>query len=95
MAPSRDAATGWNGRVLSKPPILIHGIARHAHTFTAPTIYILGGKSTIVPANTPQELKKLLRDCKIVTMHGLGHYPDVKPSRLLAIADRFLSRKSS
>jgi pimeloyl-ACP methyl ester carboxylesterase len=63
---------------------------------TSPTIYILGGKSTIVPADTQQELKKALRDCEIVTMPGLGHYPDVEdPPGFLAIADRFLSRKSS
>jgi esterase len=63
---------------------------------TSPTIYILGGKSTIVPAGTQQELKKALRDCEIVTMPGLGHYPDVEdPPGFLAIADRFLSRKPS
>ena len=63
---------------------------------TSPTIYILGGKSTIVPADTQQQLKTALRDCEIVTMPGLGHYPDVEdPPGFLAIADRFLSRKSS
>jgi esterase len=63
---------------------------------TAPTIYILGGKSTIVPVDTQRELKKALRDCEIVTMPGLGHYPDVEdPPGFLAIADRFLSHKSS
>ena len=63
---------------------------------TAPTIYILGGKSTIVPVETQRELKKALRDCEIVTMPGLGHYPDVEdPPGFLAIADRFLSHKSS
>ena len=45
---------------------------------------------------TVSELKKALRDCEIVTMPGLGHYPDVEdPPGFLAIADRFLSRKSS
>jgi pimeloyl-ACP methyl ester carboxylesterase len=63
---------------------------------TSPTIYILGGKSTIVPAETQQELKQALRDCEIVTMPGLGHYPDVEdPPGFVAIADRFLSRKAS
>lgn len=63
---------------------------------TSPAIYILGGKSTIVPADTQQELKKALRDCEVVTMPGLGHYPDVEdPPGFLAIADRFLSRKPS
>jgi pimeloyl-ACP methyl ester carboxylesterase len=63
---------------------------------TSPTIYLLGGKSTIVPAETQQELKKALRDCEIVTMPGLGHYPDVEdPPGFLAIVDRFLARKPS
>lgn len=63
---------------------------------TSPTIYVLGGKSTIVPANTQQELKNTLRDCQIVTMPGLGHYPDVEdPPGFLAIVDRFLSRQPS
>jgi esterase len=63
---------------------------------TSPTIYVLGGKSTIVPADTQQELKKALRDCQIVTMPGLGHYPDVEdPPGFLAIVDKFLSHQSS
>jgi pimeloyl-ACP methyl ester carboxylesterase len=63
---------------------------------TSPTIYVLGGKSTIVPADTQQELKKTLRDCQIVTMPGLGHYPDVEdPPGFLAIVDKFLSHQSS
>lgn len=63
---------------------------------TSPTIYVLGGRSTIVPAETQQELKKTLRDCQIVTMPGLGHYPDVEdPAGFLAIVDRFLSNRPS
>ena len=60
---------------------------------TSPTIYILGGKSTIVPADTQQELKKALRDCEIVTMPGLGHYPDEDDTPgFLALVGRFLKR---
>jgi len=58
----------------------------------APIIYILGGASTIVPAETQRELKQALPQAQIVTMPGLGHYPtDEKPAEFLSIVDRFLA----
>lgn len=94
--------TRADGRfVWKRDPNLVKGFVptdlwSSVRRITSPTIYVLGGKSTIVPADTQQELKKTLRDCEIVTMPGLGHYPDVEdPPGFLAIADRFLSRKSS
>jgi pimeloyl-ACP methyl ester carboxylesterase len=58
----------------------------------APIIYILGGASTIVPAETQEQLRQALPQVQIVTMPGLGHYPsDEKPEDFLAIADRFLT----
>jgi esterase len=60
---------------------------------TAPTIYILGGASAIVPAETQRRLKQTLRNCEIVTMPGLGHYPDSEdPAGFMAIVNRFLKR---
>jgi len=57
----------------------------------APIIYILGGASTIVPAETQTRLKQVLPQVEIVTMPGLGHYPvDEDPGGFLAIVDRFL-----
>jgi len=41
----------------------------------APIVYILGGASDIVPAQTQARLKQLLPQVAIVTMPGLGHYP--------------------
>ena len=59
----------------------------------APIIYMLGGASTIVPAETQVELKRALPQVEIVTMPGLGHYPsDEKPDDFVAIIDRFLQR---
>ena len=56
-------------------------------------IYVLGGASTIVPAETQQRLKQTLPRCEIVTMPGLGHYPDSEdPVGFLAIINRFLKR---
>ena len=64
---------------------------RYVSRITSPTIYILGGRSTIVPAETQRRLKEMLPRCEIVVMPGLGHYPDVEsPTDFLAIVDRFL-----
>ena len=58
----------------------------------APIIYILGGASTIVPAETQARLKSLLPQALIVTMPGLGHYPsDEKPDEFVSIVDQFLA----
>jgi esterase len=60
---------------------------------TAPIVYILGGASDIVPAQTQQQLKSMLPHAVIVTMPGLGHYPsDEEPEQFLDIVDRFLAR---
>ena len=65
---------------------------RYVSRITSPTIYILGGKSTIVPAETQRRLKETLPRCEIVVMPGLGHYPGVEnPAEFLAIVDRFLA----
>ena len=58
----------------------------------APIIYILGGASSIVPAETQEQLRKALPQVQIITMPGLGHYPsDEKPEDFLVIADGFLA----
>ena len=57
----------------------------------APIIYVLGGESDIVPAETQQRLKRTLPQAQIVTMPGLGHYPsDEKPDEFVSILKRFL-----
>lgn len=71
------------------PTELWHTIAR----IKAPIVYILGGGSDIVPAETQQQLRATLPQSEIVTMPGLGHYPsDEEPERFLEIVDRFLER---
>ena len=74
-------------------------IWRYVRKIKAPILYILGGASTIVPAETQDELKRVLTQVRIVTMPGLGHYPsEEKPEEFLALVHRFLadaeSRKS-
>ena len=46
---------------------------QYIRKITSPTIYVIGGRSTIVPAETQVELKKTIPGVEIVTMPGLGH----------------------
>ncbi len=58
----------------------------------APILYVLGGRSTIVPPETQERLKETLPQVQIITMPGLGHYPsEESPEDFLRIVDRFLS----
>jgi len=82
----RDPAIG-NGFVPTE-------LWRFVRQIKSPIIYILGGRSTIVPAPTQEELKRTLPQAQIVTIPGVGHYPSEENSKeFLAIADRFLSAK--
>ncbi len=88
-----------DGRLVWKrDPNLVKGFVptelwQSVSRITAPTIYILGGASTIVPAGTQQRLKQTLPHCEIVTMPGLGHYPDSEDTPgFLTIVNRFLKR---
>ena len=86
-----------DGRLVWKrDPQLVKGFVatdlwRFVREIKAPTLYVIGGRSTIVPKDTQDELKKTLPRVTIVTMPGLGHYPsDEKPEEFLAIVDEFL-----
>jgi esterase len=89
-----------DGRIVWKrDPQLVKGFVatdlwRFVKEIKAPTIYVLGGRSTIVPQETQGQLKKALPRVSIVTMPGLGHYPsDEKPDEFVAIVDKFLANK--
>lgn len=57
-----------------------------------PTIYILGGASTIVPPETQQKLRENLPAVQIVTMPKLGHYPHQEaPEDYIRIVQGFLA----
>ncbi len=61
----------------------------------APILYVLGGRSTIVPPATQEALVAALPQVRIVTMPGLGHYPsDERPAEFAAIVDQFLGGSS-
>lgn len=89
---------GADGRIIWKrDPAIGRGFVptelwRNVRQIKAPIVYILGGGSTIVPAETQEQLRQALPQVQIVTMPGLGHYPsDEKPEDFLAIAEKFLA----
>ncbi|HYR84814.1 MAG TPA: alpha/beta hydrolase [Terriglobia bacterium] len=66
---------------------------RFIRQIKSPIIYVLGGRSTIVPAATQEELRKTLPQVQIVSMPGLGHYPsEENPKDFLPIVDGFLAK---
>jgi pimeloyl-ACP methyl ester carboxylesterase len=86
-----------DGRVIWKrDPKIANGFVptelwRFVRQIKAPIIYILGGRSNIVPAATQQELKQALPQVQIVSMPGLGHYPNEENTKdFLEILDKFL-----
>jgi len=93
-ASKRDAS----GRVVWKrDPNLAKGFVetelwQYVRRITSPTIYVIGGRSTIVPADTQAELKRVIPAVQIVTMPGLGHYPSQEqPEAFTRIAKAFLA----
>jgi pimeloyl-ACP methyl ester carboxylesterase len=87
-----------DGRVIWKrDPKIANGFVptelwRFVREIKAPIIYVLGGRSTIVPAATQEELKKTLPQVQIVTLPGLGHYPSEENTKdFLETVDKFLA----
>jgi esterase len=69
---------------------------RFVREIRSPIIYVIGGRSTIVPAATQEQLKAALPQARFVTMPGLGHYPsEENPTDFLSIVDRFLGENPS
>jgi esterase len=90
---------GPNGRLIWKrDPNLVKGFVStelwdYVRRITSPTLYVIGGASRIVPPEAQARLKQTLPNCEIVTMPGLGHYPNEEDTPgFLAIANRFLGR---
>jgi esterase len=86
-----------DGRIVWKrDPNLVKGFVptelwQYVSKIQCPTIYILGGASTIVPPETQERLKATLPNVRIVTMAGLGHYPHLEaPEDYLRIVADFL-----
>jgi pimeloyl-ACP methyl ester carboxylesterase len=88
-----------DGRIVWKrDPNLVKGFVStelwsSVSRITSPTLYVIGGGSRIVPLETQQRLKQTLANCEIVTMPGLGHYPNEEDTAgFLSIVNRFLKR---
>jgi len=87
-----------DGRIVWKrDPAILNGFVptelwATVRKIKSPVIYILGGASNIVPAQTQMDIRRELPQAEIVMMPGLGHYPsDEQPQEFLAIVDRFLA----
>jgi esterase len=87
-----------DGRVIWKrDPKIANGFVptdlwRFVRQIKSPVIYILGGRSNIVPVETQQQLRQALPQVQIETIPGLGHYPSEENSKdYLVIVDKFLA----
>lgn len=90
-----------DGRLVWKrDPNLVKGFVptelwQYVRRITSPTLYVLGGRSTIVSAATQDQLKKTIPGCEIVVMPGLGHYPHLEaPTEYVELIKAFLSRRA-
>jgi len=89
-----------DGRIIWKrDPAIANGFVptelwRFVRQIKAPIIYVVGGRSTIVPAATQDELKKTLPQAQVVTIAGTGHYPSEENApEFLSMVDRFLNSR--
>jgi len=87
-----------DGRIeWKRDPQLVNGFVatdlwRFVRNIKAPILYILGGRSNIVPPETQEELKKTLPNAQLITVPDVGHYPsDEKADEVVEIVNRFLS----
>lgn len=88
-----------DGRLVwTRDPNLVRGFVptelwQYVSRITAPTLYVLGGNSAIVPLETRRRLQQTLPRVDIVVMPGLGHYPHLEaPTAFLDVVRNFLSR---
>jgi pimeloyl-ACP methyl ester carboxylesterase len=87
-----------NGRVVWKyDPAVTKGFVptelwAYVRRIKAPTIYLLGAESKIVPPPTQERLEALLPNIKVVTVPDAGHYPHQEtPQVFLAVVKAFLA----
>ena len=92
---TRDAS----GRVIWKrDPRVAEGFVvtdlwRFVEKVSSPALYIIGGRSTIVPVETQERLRQTLPRVQIATVADAGHYPsDDKTAETLALVDAFLAQ---
>jgi esterase len=72
------------------PTELWHDVRR----IVSPTLYVLGGRSTIVSKDTQERLARTIPNVEIVVMPGVGHYPHLEaPAEYVGLVKDFLSRR--
>lgn len=88
-----------DGRIeWKRDPQLVNGFVatdlwRYVREIKAPILYILGGRSNIVPPETQEELRKTLPNAQLITVPDVGHYPsDEKPDEVVELVNRFLAK---
>jgi len=87
-----------DGRIeWKRDPQLVKGFVatdlwRFVRNIKSPILYIIGGRSNIVPVETQNELRKTLPNAQLITIPDVGHYPsDEKTDEVVTIVNRFLS----
>jgi pimeloyl-ACP methyl ester carboxylesterase len=88
-----------DGRLVWKrDPKLVNGFVptelwQDVRRITSPTLFVLGGRSTIVSPETQAQLARTIRGCEIVVMPGIGHYPHLEaPAEYVRLVRDFLRR---
>jgi esterase len=91
-----------DGRIVWKrDPNLVKGFVptelwNDVSRITAPTLYLIGARSNIVPIETQEKLKRTLPRVKVTVMPGLGHYPHLEaPNDFIAAVQSFLKEHAS
>ena len=87
-----------DGRIeWKRDPQLVNGFVatdlwRFVRNIKSPVLYILGGRSNIVPRETQDELRKTLPNAQLITIPDVGHYPsDEQADEIVRIVNRFLA----
>ena len=90
--------TRADGRIeWKRDPQLVKGFVatelwRFVRNIKSPILYILGGRSNIVPPETQDELRKTLPNAQLMTIPDVGHYPsDEQTEEVVGIVNRFLA----
>lgn len=85
------------GRVVWKrDPAVVKGFIstdlwQYVERIECRTLYLLGGASNTVSAETQWRLRQTLPQCEIVVLPGVGHYPHLEePARYVEIVRHFL-----